>query len=112
GLPVDRLRSLYARHQGGRAPARRPLVVGELRKQGVRATPREGVAQGRASCAPAPTAYLSESASNLARHCSEQKRYVRPSKRTAPHDSASSILIPHTGSIASAVMCPSAVTKT
>ena len=35
-LPVDRLRALHARDQAGRAPARRPLVVGGSREQGVR----------------------------------------------------------------------------
>jgi hypothetical protein len=35
-LPVDRLRALHARDQAGRARARRPLVVGGSREQGVR----------------------------------------------------------------------------
>ena len=35
-LPVDRLRALHARDQAGRAPARRALVVGGSREQGVR----------------------------------------------------------------------------
>ena len=35
-LHVDRLRALHARDRAGRAGARRPLVVGERRAQGVR----------------------------------------------------------------------------
>src|SRR5439155_27311034 len=36
GLPVDRLRTLHARGQAGRGRARRPLVVGTGRQEGVR----------------------------------------------------------------------------
>ena len=36
GLPLDRLRPLHARRRPRRAPARRPLVVGEPREQGMR----------------------------------------------------------------------------
>ena len=41
-LPFDRLQLLHARGATGRTPARRPLVVGEPREQGMRPAPGQG----------------------------------------------------------------------
>ena len=46
GLPLDRLRALHAPRDARRGPARRPLVVGEARAQGMRAAHHAGRSRG------------------------------------------------------------------
>ena len=53
GLHVDRLRAVHAADAGGRGPARRPLVVGDERAEGVRHPLRDRDGRSRARAARA-----------------------------------------------------------